>query len=245
MSSSIANSKPAGWLLLVALALPAGWMLRSLERPGWTPSTMRAEQWHSLAGRGGIPAVLGGLRSAVAGGFWLRANLAWERRDYADLRVMIESTVAADERPVYFWLNGARMLAYDVPTWVAPDAPGIVRRNMVRHQSDEALQFLEKGLRWHGADAALHIEMANICLRQRGDLEGAARHYRLAAEEPGAPYYAARIHADLLDQLGRRGEALAWLQRVLPGLPADDPAARREVVQARIKAWEADLAGRR
>jgi hypothetical protein len=56
-----------------------------------------------------------------------------------------------------------------------------------------------------------------------------------------APYYAARIHAELLQSLGRPGEALVWLRRVLPGLPAGEPAARRPVVEARIRALEAQI----
>jgi hypothetical protein len=105
-----------------------------------------------------------------------------------------------------------------------------------------ALRFLEKGVRWHGADAALYVEMANIHLRRPGGIARAAHFYRLAAEQPAAPYYAARIHAELLRELGRRREALDWLRQVYPALPADDPAACREVVLARIQALEQELA---
>jgi hypothetical protein len=46
------------------------------------------------------------------------------------------------------------------------------------------------------------------------------------------------VHAELLRELGRNAEALAWLRKILPDLPADDPAARREVVLQRIKELE-------
>ena len=62
--------------------------------------------------------------------------------------------------------------------------------------------------------------------------------FRQAAEQPGAPWQAARIHAELLREMGRPAEALAWLKSILPTLPADDPAARREVVQQRIRELE-------
>jgi len=123
-------------------------------------------------------------------------------------------------------------------------APAAVRQQVRDGQAQRALDFLSKGLRWHGADADLYVEQASIHLRRRGDLESAARCYRLAAEQPGAPYYAGRLHAELLVELGRRPEALAWLRQILPTLPADDPAARREVVQARIRALEQGLAPR-
>lgn len=240
MFSSTANFRPATWLVLPVFLVAGGWVLRTGERPVAAAAPVRAEQWLTISGSG-VPAMLGGLRSVLAGGFWLQANLAWERRDSPRLRMMIESTVAADERPAYFWLNGARMFAYDVPTWLPADAPEVVRRNVTRAETDRALQFLEKGLRWHGPDAALYVELANLHLRQRGDLETAARYYRLAAEQPGAPYYAARIHGELLRQLGRPEEALAWLKGVMPGLPPDDPMAQRAIVEARIRSLEAEL----
>lgn len=242
MRSSTASFRPAAWLLVAGLLLAGGFVLRALEPP--VPAAMRGEQLTALVGQGGLPAVLGGLRSAVAGGFWLRANVAWERRDATGMAALLELTVAADERPAYFWLNGARMLAHDVPEWLPATAPNVVRRQVSEAQAQRALDFLAKGLRWHGANADLYVEQANIHQRRRGDRESAARCYRLAAEQPGAPYYAGRLHAGLLEELGRPQEALAWLRQILPDLPAHDPAARRDVVLARIRALEQELARR-
>jgi tetratricopeptide (TPR) repeat protein len=242
MHSSTVNSRPLAWLRPVMALLAGGFLLRAVEQPA--PAALRGEQLTALAGQGGLPAVLGGLRSAVAGGFWLRANLAWERRDAERTAALLELTVAADARPAYFWLNGARMLAYDVPEWLPVSAPAVVRQQVGEAQAQRALDFLAKGLRWHGSEAGLYVEQAHIHLRRRGDLASAARCYRLAAEQPGAPYYTARVYAELLVELGRPQEALAWLRQVLPALPADDPAARRDVVKARIRTLERELAGR-
>lgn len=242
MHSNTASSRPVIGLLAATVLLAGGFLLRLLEQP--VPAAWRGEQLAALVGRGGLSAVLGGLRATVAGGFWLRANLAWERYDSEGTAALLELTVAADERPVYFWLNGARMLAYDMPAWLPDAAPAVVRQRVSERHAQRALDFIAQGLRWHGPDAELYVEQANIHLRRRGDLESAARSYRLAAEQPGAPHYAGRIHAGLLVELGRPQEALDWLRQILPTLPADDPAARRAVVQERIKALERELAGR-
>lgn len=238
MHSSTASFNPWRLGLPVAALLAAGFLLRTVEEGLASPAVWRGEQLVALAGRGGLASSLGGLRAVVAGSYWLRANAAWEDRDAAAMESLINLTVAADERPLYFWLNGARMLAYDVPSWQPGDAPLVIGRHINEEQARRALRFLDKGLNWHGVDAGLYVEIANIHLRQLGDLESAARYYRLASREPGAPYYTARIHAELLRALGRPQEALAWLKQILPGLPADDPAARREMVIQRIKELE-------
>lgn len=241
MHSGVANSRPFRLGASLAVLAGAGFLLRPLERT-LAPAGPDPGQVAALAGRGGVLAVLGGLRSVVAGGCWLRANLAWERRDAAATAEMIALTVAADERPAYFWLNGARMLAYDLPEWrLEAGAPAAVRQRAAADGARQALRLLAQGRRWHAADPAFFIEMGNIRLRRLGDGEGAARCYRLAAEQPGAPYYAARIHGELLRELGRPAEALAWLRRVAASLPADDPAARRAVVEERIRALEREL----
>lgn len=193
---------------------------------------------------GGSLAVLGGMRAVAAGGTWLRANLAWERRDLAATAGLLELTVASDERPLYFWFNAARMMAYDFPVWRDAGAPLVLRDRIVAEEAGRALAFLERGVARHPAKAAFYLEMANIRLRALGDKEGAAELFRRAAEQPGAPYHAARIYAELLRELGRPAEALVWLRGVLPDLPEDDPAARRDVVEQRIRELEAELAAR-
>jgi hypothetical protein len=245
MSSSIANSSALSRALPLVLLFLAVAVLRPLESKLAVTPGRTMPQLAMVAGSGGTMAVLGGLRAAVAGGFWLRANLAWERRNAAETTAFLHLTVAADERPLHFWLNGARMIAYDFSEWrLGVDASSAQRRRVVIEQAGAALQFLQRANQWRGPSPDILVEMANIRLRSLGDREGAARLFRRAAEMPGAPYYAARVHAELLRALGRPAEALAWLQHILPGLPADDPGARREVVIQRIKELESSLGGR-
>lgn len=217
--------------------------LERLAAVGTREGAFRQEQLAASVGHGSTLALLGGMRSMVASGCWLRANLAWEKRDAAATAALLDLTVAADERSLYFWLNGARILANDFPEWrMAGPVPSAFRPIANEECAQLALRFLEKALRWHGPDAAIYIEMANIQLRRRNDLNEAARFYRLAAEQPGAPYYAARIHGEMLLALGRPEEALVWLRQILVTLPANDELARRDVVLERIKLLEMEVA---
>ena len=245
MHSNTASSKPVALGASLTLLVAAACLLRPLESRLATQLAsrgLRPGQWEALAAHGGVLAVLGGIRAAVASGFWLRANLAWEHRDSAATAAFIALTVAADERPVYYWVNGARILAFDLPEWTLPgQVPAALRQRTYDDHARQALGFLEQAVRWHGPDPAIYVEMGNIHLRRTNDLENAARCYRLAAEQPGAPYYAARIHGELLRELGQTREALAWMRQVLPRLPANDPAACREVVIDRIRALEREL----
>jgi hypothetical protein len=58
---------------------------------------------------------------------------------------------------------------------------------------------------------------------------------------PGGPYYAARLHAEMLRRAGRKAEALAWLVQLHPQLPRNDEAAAADVVLERIRELEHEL----
>ena len=64
-----------------------------------------------------LPAPVGGYRTLAADCLWLKTNLAWENRDPVRVRRLIGFTLMADPKAPYFWLNGARILAYDLPAW--------------------------------------------------------------------------------------------------------------------------------
>jgi len=183
--------KPHRLLLGAVAALLGGAALQSFESHSAAPAAR-------LTGR----ALMGGFAPLAADGFWLKANLAWERHDAAETRRLIGLAVAADPQTSYFWLNGARMLAYDLPVWrleAERNAPVAVRRKWRQAAAADALRLLTRGSAWHGNSAGLQLEMANISLYGLGDPQLAAEYYAQAAEQPDAPPYAARLAARLRD----------------------------------------------
>lgn len=188
-------------------------------------------------------AVPGGLRALVADGLWLRLYSAWAARDIPRTEALVCLVTMADDRPAHFWINGARILACDIAEWRLSAAgsdrmPAEVQRRIVDEQACAGLRHLAAACACHPDNAAIWVETGNIQLYRRGNWTLAAEAYRRAAELPGAPWYAARIHAELLRRLGRDKEAYVWLRRLHPALPAGEPAAMSGVVLFRIRMLE-------
>jgi tetratricopeptide (TPR) repeat protein len=161
--------------------------------------------------------------------------------------MLLRLVTTIDPRPVYFWLNSARITAYDFPFWRVLAAGGFqsvpedVQQRVSHEQARFALRGLETAMRFHPGSVELWVERANIELNRLGDLNAAAESYRRAWELPGAPYYVARLRAEVLRRAGRRAEALEWLTRLHPTLPPDDEGAAADVVLGRIRDLEREL----
>jgi len=199
------------------------------------------------AGQGATLAILGGFRALVADFAWIRMYTIWERRDLPGTEMLLRLVTTIDPRPVYFWLNSARITAYDFPFWRVLAAGGFqsvpedVQQRVSHEQARSALRGLETAMRFHPGSVELWVERANIELNRLGDLNAAAESYRRAWELPGAPYYVARLRAEVLRRAGRRAEALEWLTRLHPTLPPADEGAAADVVLGRIRDVEREL----
>lgn len=236
---------------VLGLAL-AGALLHRWVEPAWQAArarqpALRLDSSLTAAGQGVTLALLGGFRALVADATWLRMYALWEERDLPGTETLLRLVGGLDPRPVYFWLNGTRIIAYDFPVWRVQAAGGheVVpereQRRIGQEQGRQALQHLEQAMSFHPASADLWVERANVQLNRMGDLLGAAESYRRAWEQPRAPYYAGRMHAELLRRAGRKADALAWLVHLHQTLPVGDEAAARDVVLDRIRQLEGEL----
>ena len=252
-SSVFANVKSrllAIFVTLGGLAL-TGAALRWMEAPLW--AALRAEQpalrldsAAAAAGQGVTLGLLGGFRAIVADFTWLRLHVIWEQRDLAATDTLLRLVTTIDPRPLYFWVNGARIIAFDMTAWRIAEAgghevlPAVQRDRLGAEQARLAIRLLEEAMTFHPGNAALWMERATIELNRLRDSEAAAESYRKAWEQPGAPTYAARLHAELLRRLGRKAEALVWLTRLHPQLPPEEEGT--ELVLSRIRDLERELA---
>ena len=238
-------------VVVVTLAV-AGAALDRAVAPVWEAArarqpALRLDSPGLAAGQGVTLALLGGFRALVADMVWIEMFAQWEKRDLPRAETLIRSVSTIDPRPVYFWLNGVRIIAYDFPAWRIAAAggydvvPPAVQQQFSHEQARSALRQLATAMAFHPESPDLWIERANIELNRLGDLAAAAESYRRAAEQPGAPYYAARLHAEVLRRAGRKADALAWLTKLHPTLPGGDPGAGAGIVLERIRDLEREL----
>jgi tetratricopeptide (TPR) repeat protein len=238
-------------LILLGLVL-AGLVSRPLERAAWADVSagqpaLRLESIKDALGEGITVGLLGGFRAIVADFFWLRTNSLWEDTDLPGTQTSIKIVTAIDPRPLYFWLNGSRMIAYDMPHWRIARAggyettPQAVQRRFDEEQARVAINYLQRAYGFHPEHPLVTLEIGNIYLNRLKDLETAAAYYLKASRHPEAPYYAARIYAELLRKLGRKKEAYTFLRELHPRLPVDDIFAQSAVVLERLRDLEAEL----
>jgi hypothetical protein len=250
-------------LVVVVVMAVTGLVIRPFEEPAWQfvraqQPALKLESLQGAMGQGVTVGLLGGFRAIAADFFWIKTNSVWETRDLPKTQTFITWVTAIDPRPLYFWMNGARMIAYDMPNWRIVAAGGYRRvpqseqLRIDKEQAEVALKYLNEAFGHHPDAPLLHIEVANIYINRLKDTASAATAYRNAALQPGAPFYAGRLYAEMLRRLGRNTEAYEWLKQVYPTLPKKvDPqkgiteftveSAMAPLVLSRIRELEQEL----
>jgi tetratricopeptide (TPR) repeat protein len=235
----------------VLLLLVVGQLMRPVEESAW--KIVRAGQpelnlgeIEGALGQGLVVGVLGGFRTILADLLWIRMNSIWERRDRIKLDAMIRLIGTLDPRPDFFWINSARMVAYDVPHWRVLEEGGYTvvlgerQQAIGLEQAEQAFAILERARSLHPNNPKLYLETGQIYLNRLNDYENAAIWFLKASELPRAPYYAARVYGELLRRQGKQVEAYRYLQDLYTNLP-NDPYAQKNIILGRIRELETTL----
>ena len=236
-------------VLFVLIVLGAA--IRPIEAPAWQVVKARQPEMNLQAiegalGQGIIIGVLGGFRAVMADFLWIRTNTIWERRDRVKLDAMVRLVTTLDPRPEFFWINGARMIAYDVPNWRIQeeggytDVPESRQQALDREQAEQAFAMLARAREFHPEKAKLYLEVGQIYLNRLKDAPNAAKWFLLASQQSDAPYFAARIYGELLRREGKNAEAYDFLKQLHTDLP-DDPYAQKPIIYDRIRELEDEL----
>gem|GEM_PF-1650629 len=153
-------------------------------------------------------AAFSGLRRVAAGWSWVQARRAWEREDVREFRQALFAAVSLRPEHRGYWIDGARMLAFDVPQWRG----GGVRER--RRGVEEAVRLLERAEDAHPQASEIPLEVGWLLGWELGDFEGAQRALERATRLAPRIGPAARLRARALERLGRPEEARAWLAEI-------------------------------
>ena len=202
---------------------------------------------HSLS-QGVIPGLGGGLQNLIADFVWLRMNQSWAVREVSETQNYIQLAITLDPRFFYFWRNGARILAYDLPVWRIRSReengyslPSREKEAIRKEQAEQAIALLERARLYHPDSPEVWIEIGQIQNNVLNDPLAAAASFLKAAEMENAPFFAGRLHAELLRRAGLSEKAYLYYRKIYPTLPQDQPEAAREVVLMRIRDLEEEL----
>ena len=238
--------------ICAGLALLIGWAVAPLdrsiaERLGQNTEVETLRNLDSQFGQGLSVAILGGYRSVAANLVWLSMNQNWEQRDLAGTLGKLVFVTSIDPRPELFWLNGSRIIANDMPTWVI----GIDNTDLhiesaevcaiSSQYANRALGFLEGSRVYHEQNPLIYIEEAMILWRKANDLEGAVGRFEQAIRAVSPPFYAYRMYGELLVKLDRKEKALKLLETHYETLPEESIEAMKPVVADRIRNLRREL----
>lgn len=229
------------WASLLASCL-LGWLARPLAsqvRGDGGSETLRAVG--PALGQGITLAALGGYSDIAANFVWIRMNRSWERRMREEVISRLRIATSLSPESTFFWVNGARIVANDMPVWeVGDDFMATLQttaegREIQARYARLALELLDDAPPAVASSEALLVEKCVIYWRKLDDLAAAIEILRALVERPETPYYLHRIYGELLVRAGRPSEALAFLERHYATLPDEDPAALKPVVASRIR----------
>ena len=238
--------------ICAGLALLIGWAVAPLdrsiaERLGQNTEVETLRNLDSQFGQGLSVAFLGGYRSVATNLVWLSMNQNWEQRDLAGTLGKLVFVTSIDPRPELFWLNGSRIIANDMPSWVI----GINMANLhiesaelkaiSSQYANRALGFPEGSRVYHEQNLLIYIEEAMILWRKANDLEGAVGRFEQAIRAESPPFYAYRVYGELLVKLDRKEKALKLLETHYETLPEESIEAMKPVVADRIRNFRREL----
>ena len=238
--------------ICAGLALLIGWAVAPLdrsiaERLGQNTEVETLRNLDSQFGQGLSVAILGGYRSVAANLVWLSMNQNWEQRDLAETLGKLVFVTSIDPRPELFWLNGSRIIANDMPTWVIGidntdlHIESAEVRAISSQYANRALGFLEGSRVYHEQNPLIYIEEAMILWRKANDLEGAVGRFEQAIRAESPPFYVYRVYGELLVKLDRKEKALKLLETHYETLSEDSIEAMKPVVADRIRNLRREL----
>lgn len=235
------------WILCIWIvgSCLLGWLLQPIEvrlraNRSKEPQLAELDSLMPALGHGVSVAALGGYRNLTANLVWINMYRHWERLERDETLRQMNLAVALNPNSEFFWLDGARIIANDMPTWEVGIESADVLDNtpegiQIRYRyARMALEYLEGAPSWLSHEESILTERGLICWRKLDDLDAALGYFSQIALGEDAPYHLSRVYAELLVKNGQIEEAYRFLSEHLKTLPDDDLTAMKPLVEKRV-----------
>lgn len=192
----------------------ASWRLVRVSIP-----EMGRKEIEPTLGQGVLLGVLGGLRTVIADGTWLRSYVAWEKRDRAGCESLMRTACALDPRARYFWENTGYVMGYDMAHWEIRRRGGYARvskeiqDDLFKQYARKGLAVLEEGAQQTGGNAGILISAGQLAETKLKDMKLAAAYYQRATESVNVPWFAYFLCARAQWEAGQKNEAYTWYRQ--------------------------------
>ncbi len=215
------------------------------------PQANSSESLASLSGnlgQGITLAALGGYRNIAANFVWISMYGDWRYRLKPEVLKKMKLAVSLNPDSAYFWIDGSRIIANDMPVWQVGDdfmeslfetKEGIAVR---KEYGEQALAFLEMAPQGVSQQIPVLVEKAVICWQRLEDLDRALVYFKQAVEREAVPNYVCRVYAEILVKNGQVKEAYEYLKIHYAGLSDEDRTAMKPFVARRIEELKEKLA---
>lgn len=201
-------------LFVAGIFADASWRLVRVSIP-----EMGRKEIEPTLGQGVLLGILGGLRTVIADGTWLRSYVAWEKRDRATCEALMHTACALDPRARYFWENTGYVIGYDMAHWEIRRRGGYskvsqeIQNSLFKSYAQIGLAIFEEGAKHTGGNPGILISAGQMAEIKLNDNLLAASYYKRAAETPNAPWFAYFLCARSLWEGGQKTEAYSWYRK--------------------------------
>lgn len=243
------NSKRRLFIVWFTSSLVVGLLLQPVRQR----SQGEARSGDSIAslseglGQGITLAALGGYRNVAANFVWISMYGDWRYRLKPEVLEKMRLAVSLNPYSVYFWVDGSRIIANDMPVWQVGDdfmetlfesEEGVAIR---KAYGEQALAFLQQAPEEIASEVPVLVEKAAICWQRLGDLDRALVYFKQAVDKETVPNHICRVYAEILVKNGQVRKAYEYLKSHYAELSDDDRTALKPFVQRRIEALKAQL----
>ena len=147
-------------------------------------------------GQLGFVAALSGFRAIVADGFWIHAQTAWERTDWARMKIDFDIVTALQPQCELFWENASWHMSHNASVAALQNTRQpreALRQRAAREFIQIGEEYLRQGTANNPASTKLHEALGRLYRDKMDDHCRAAVEFAKAAAQPRAMMYVHRV----------------------------------------------------